>query len=285
MKNPIRNTISFMGANFVAREIGWHMPGGWMQGENASVAWFSPVETFAGRFDALLKTVKALGFDAFDVWNGHLHWSWATDRHLSEARGLLDKHGFTVPSLAGHFGDTLENLRSACRVAQAVGAPVLGGVTQLLSSQRAGMVAVLREHGLRLGVENHEDKSARELLHRLGPGDEDVIGAALDTGWLATNGAEVAKTVDELAPRIFHLHLKDIKARRKEKTGFQMIDQGHENCRPGSGIVPVAECLRVLMRRGYRGAISIEHEPETFDPTEDCRAGLLLVRQILEQTS
>jgi hypothetical protein len=27
-----------------------------------------------------------------------------------------------------------------------------------------------------------------------------------------------------------------------------------------------------LQRLGYAGAIAVEHEPETFDPTEDIRA-------------
>ena len=36
--------------------------------------------------------------------------------------------------------------------------------------------------------------------------------------------------------------------------------------------MPVEECVRVLRRRGYAGAIAVEHEPETYDPTEDVRA-------------
>jgi len=279
----MRNTISFMSANYIAREIGWHMPGGWMQGDGAANAWFSPVETFPERFDGLLRSVKALGYDACDIWTAHLNWSWATDRHLSAARELLERHGMTVPSLAGGFGGTIEELRAACRVAQAVGAPVLGGGTALLVEQRGGLVGVLREHGLKLGVENHQEKTPRELLGRLGKGDEDVVGAAVDTGWFGTQGYDAALALEALAPRLLQVHLKDIKARRKEKTGFQLVDAGHETCRLGGGIVPVAECVRVLGRLGYGGAIAIEHEPEDFDPSEDCRVGLRFVRDLLAE--
>jgi len=279
----MRNTISFMSANYIAREIGWHMPGGWMQGDGAANAWFSPVETFPERFDGLLRSVKALGFDACDIWTAHLNWSWATERHLSAARELLGKHAMTVPSLAGGFGGTFEELRAACRVAQAVGAPVLGGGTALLVGHRSGLVGVLREHGLRLGVENHQEKTPQELLERLGRGDEDVVGAAVDTGWFGTQGYDSARALEALAPRLFQVHLKDIKARRKEKSGFQLVDAGHETCRLGGGIVPVAECVRVLKRHGYGGAIAIEHEPEDFDPSEDCRVGLHYVRRLLAE--
>ena len=30
--------------------------------------------------------------------------------------------------------------------------------------------------------------------------------------------------------------------------------------------------MRALQRSGYGGAIAVEHEPETFDPSEDVRA-------------
>ena len=56
------STISFMCANFVAREIGYHMSEGWGQGDKATQAWFSPLNTFEERFGAMLAEVSALGF-------------------------------------------------------------------------------------------------------------------------------------------------------------------------------------------------------------------------------
>ena len=35
------NTISFMTANYVAREIGYNMTKGWMEGDDATNAWFA----------------------------------------------------------------------------------------------------------------------------------------------------------------------------------------------------------------------------------------------------
>jgi len=270
-----------MGANFVAREVGWHMPGGWMQGDDAANAWFAPVETFPERFDAVLGEAQALGFAALDVWNAHLNWSWATERHLGAAGELLSRRGLRVTSLAGSFGNTLDDLRAACRVARAVGAPVLGGGTQLLPGRHPGIAAVLREHGVRLGIENHRERTPEELLVKLGPGDEDVLGVAFDTGWFATQGFDVVRAVEILLPRIFHVHMKDIKPPRKEKTGFAMIDMGHETCRLGAGVVPIAGCVESLLRGGYGGDFAVEHEPEDFDPADDCRASLVLLRGLL----
>jgi sugar phosphate isomerase/epimerase len=55
----------------------------------------------------------------------------------------------------------------------------------------------------------------------------------------------------------------------------------HETCRYGQGIVPVRACVEVLHKLGYQGAISVEHEPEHFDPTDDCKAKLAMLREWL----
>ena len=61
---------------------------------------------------------------------------------------------------------------------------------------------------------------------------------------------------------MLHVHLKDVRA----------VGEPHETCRWGEGIVPIERCVRTLQRIGYAGAIAVEHEPETFDPTDDVRA-------------
>jgi L-ribulose-5-phosphate 3-epimerase len=67
----------------------------------------------------------------------------------------------------------------------------------------------------------------------------------------------------ELRNHLFHVHLKDV-----------LAVGAHETCRFGKGIVPIARCVETLDRIGYTGAISVEHEPDHFDPTADVRASL-----------
>ena len=68
---------------------------------------------------------------------------------------------------------------------------------------------------------------------------------------------------------MLHVHLKDVLAE----------GEPHETCRFGEGIVDERACVRALERIAYDGAISIEHEPETVDPSDDLRA----MRAELEQ--
>jgi len=264
--------ISFMGANYVARFVNYHMTGGWNEGNTATEAYYRPIETFAERFAALLQGIRALGFSTLDVWTAQLNWSWATEEHLRIATQLLAQEQMQVASLAGYFGGTRAELESACRVAVALGATVLGGSTSLLAADRSSTIAILKEHGVRLGLENHPEKSAAEMLAHIGDGGDGTLGTAVDTGWYATHGYDAARAVRELAPHVFHIHLKDIRA-----------PGAHETCRYGQGCVDIRGCIAALQASGYRGFYSIEHEPELFDPSEDCRAMLPMLRNWLAE--
>src|SRR3954469_5793335 len=101
-------TVSFMSANYVARELGYTM-NGWGEGDRATQQAFSPLETFAERFDAITADVTALGFDAVDIWDGHLNAAWATDEHVDVAREALDRRGLRVATYQAYVGaDGLE---------------------------------------------------------------------------------------------------------------------------------------------------------------------------------
>ena len=263
------NTISFMSANYVAREVGYHMTGGWGQGDRAANEAFRPLETFAERFEELLRDVRALGFEAVDLWTSRLSPAWATDEHIEIARDLLEQHRLTVPSLAGWFGSSPEAFTATCELATALGVPVLGGSTSVLQKDRAFVVETLERHDLKLGLENHPEKTPEELLEKIGDGGGGRIGAAVDTGWFSTQGFDAAEALERLGEHLFHVHLKDVRAAGS-----------HDTCRYGEGIVPVEGCVRTLQRLGYQGAISVEHEPELFDPSEDCRTSRLLAGRV-----
>jgi L-ribulose-5-phosphate 3-epimerase len=259
------HTVSFMSANYVARTLGYAMTRGWGQGDRATNDHFRPLETFAERFEEILRDVRALGFSAIDLWTAHLNPLWASDAHIVIARDLLKKHELEVASLAGPFGDTPEEFEKSCKLAVAMGTGVLGGSTGV--QDRALVVEALKNHGLKLGLENHPERTPQEMLDRIGDGGDGTVGTAIDTGWYATQGFDAARAIKELAGHIVHVHLKDV-----------LGVGAHETCRYGRGIVPIEACVRALQEIGYTGAISVEHEPETYDPSEDCKANLAMLQ-------
>jgi L-ribulose-5-phosphate 3-epimerase len=263
--------LSFMGANFVARQVGYHMTGGWGEGDTAANNYFRPLETFEDRFGALLTAVRAMGFDAIDVWTGHLNWTWATPEHIAIAHTLLEQHSLAVASYAGHFGATSEEFETACQVATALDTCILGGTTPFIRTDRTTAVALLRRHDLRLAIENHPGLlTAEEVLAVIGDGADGLVGTTVDTGWYGTADVDAIGTIRRLGSHILHVHVKDVEA-----------PGAHVTCQYGRGCVPIRECLQVLEELGYSGGFSVEHEPEDRDPTEECRANLGMLRSWL----
>jgi L-ribulose-5-phosphate 3-epimerase len=278
------NTISFMTANYVARQMNYDLgDGDWGHGDRSTQQHFRPVETFGERFEVYLKDIKELGFEALDLWTGILHPTWATDEHIATARDLLKQYGLQVVSLAGYFGRNAEEFEMCCKMASELGAPVLGGGTGLLANRddRALMITTLRRYGVRFGYENHPEKTPEEALNQLligGEGrrhvdnSEGELGITVDTGWWGTYSYDAPTAMRELAPYLVHVHLKDV-----------LAAGGHETCRYGEGIVDIRGCVQALKEIGYEGAISVEHEPHHFDPTDDIIASTALLRQWLAE--
>ena len=261
------NQISFMSANYVARQLNYHMSEDWMQGDKATNDYFKPLDTYAERFEEILHDVQALGFTAIDIWLAHLHTNWATEEHIAIARDLLGRYDLTVPTLAGGFGRTREEFEATCRLAQALDVKILGGMTPLVLEDRTFVIDTLNKYDLKLAIENHPEKTPEEMLAKIGDGGGDRIGTTVDTGFYGTYGYEAAQAIERLGEYVFHVHLKDV-----------LAPGGHATCRYGRGCVPIEACVRVLKDMGYRGYYSVELEPIDYDPTEDCKANLVMLR-------
>lgn len=261
------NTISFMTANYVARQVGYNMTEGWGQGDTATNNYFKPIKTYAERLDAYLHDIRAMGFSALDLWMPLLNYTWATDAHIDAAVELFREHNLEVVSLAGWFGSMPDELEKSCEIASALGTTILGGGTAMAVKDRPFLVDTLHKYGLKWAFENHPEKTPQEILKKIGSRDTDVIGLAVDTGWFGTQAYDAPRAIEELFPRLFHIHLKDVRAAG-----------GHDTCRYGEGVVNIEGCVQTLKRLGYTGAISIEHEPDLFDPTEDVQVSLKMLQ-------
>ncbi len=264
--------LSFMTANYVARELGYGAADEWGPFDDATNEAFEPLESFATRFDELLATISALGFDAIDLWFGHLNWRWATPDHVAHAREALARHGLRVVSLAGSVGATSAQLTLACRLANDLDVDLIAGVGEVVRRERGAAAAVLRAHGVRFGLENHPEKTPREVFDAIGD-DADVLGAAVDTGWWATQSYDPVAAIGELSDRLFHVHLKDVEA-----------PGTHISCMHGEGCANVAGCVEKLLEIGYSGPLSMEHEPYDRDPTDECARMLARIREQLGAT-
>jgi L-ribulose-5-phosphate 3-epimerase len=261
--------ISFMGANYVAKELGYGASDEWGPFDLATNAAFEPLETFPARFDTLLTSITGIGYDTIDLWFAHLNWRWATPEHVAIAREALDRHGVRVVAFAGGIGSTVDDVAAACRLANDLDVDLIAGLGGIVHTDRDAAAEVLHAHGVRFGLENHPERTPAEVLAAIG--DAGSLGAAVDTGWWATQGYDPVDAIRELSDRLFHVHLKDV-----EQPGT------HVSCMHGEGCARIADCVDALLELGYSGAVSIEHEPFDRDPTGECAR---MLAKITEQVS
>ena len=156
----------------------------------------SPSSPTAARIDEVFAAIAAAGFGALDLWLAHLNWRWATPEHVRIARDALDRHGLRVVSLAGNFGATAAELESACSSPTRSTSTCSAAWVTCSGTTGPGPV-VLRDHGVRFGYENHPETSPQEVLALIGDAD-DVLGAAVDTGWWATQGYDPVQALRDL---------------------------------------------------------------------------------------
>ncbi len=266
--------IAFMTANYVARQINYQMTEGWGQGDKASNNYFQPIDTFAERFDEYMANVVAMGFSAVDIWTGVLNPQWATQAHIDAANKSLEQHKLTVTSIAGGFGATREEVENSCKLAVALDTTILGGNSALLYSDRASLIDILETYNVKLGIENHPEKTPEEVLEKIGDGGKGYIGTAVDTGWYGTQGYNAADAIAKLDGYLLHIHLKDV-----------LAAGAHETCEFGKGVVPLEDCVNILQRIGYDGPMCVEHEPDMYDPTEESVASFKTLQAWLENES
>ena len=234
--------VAFNTANLVARVSGYRYElSHWMDQHNRTIA-----ATDEAAWRAICKEIAAAGFEAVEVWEAH-----AAPESLDEAKArlwkrILDDNGLTPVAYAG--GLRPETLR----ICQWLGIPHVDGGLRENTPEKAA--ALCREHGIRFNVENHPEKSAGEILAKIGGGNE-WLGVCIDMGWLGTQGVSGPAAIRACAPFVRHTHVKDVKAAGK-----------HETCPLGEGTADVAGCIAALREGKYAGWYSWEDEPEDRNP-------------------
>ena len=134
---------------------------------------------------------------------------------LGDARARRDRNPRARPSRSRgrqhgrRLRQTPDELAAACRVATAVGTRVLGGMAHVLLTDRAATVDVLRAHGVRLGVENHPERTPAEVLAKIGDAATCSGRPSTPAGSPRTATTRAA-AIRELGDRILHVHLKDV---------------------------------------------------------------------------
>ena len=161
------------------------------------------------------------------------------------------------------------------------------------------LVAFARKHGVKIAIENcpmifsnDEWPGGRNLAYS--PANwrrmfeivpDDNFGLNLDPSHLVWQMIDYVRAVRDFAPRIFHVHAKDMEIDRDGlyEQGVMSLGMGWQVPRlPGLGEVRWDRFIAALYTIGYDWVISVEHEDRKFEGSVDLvRRGFIVARNAL----
>ncbi|MUL42033.1 sugar phosphate isomerase/epimerase [Streptomonospora sp. PA3] len=115
------------------------------------------------------------------------------------------------------------------------------------------LCSIAESHGVVLLAENCAGwaaDDAERMLDMLATVDSPALGLLFDTGNGIAHGYDAPALLRAIAEHVAHVHVKDALPGSGGGEPVYTV--------PGQGRAGVAECLRILLERGYRGAWSIE---------------------------
>ena len=155
-------------------------------------------------------------------------------------------------------------------------------MTDLAGATAAEGVRLAYHHHMGTVVQSEADIDA--LMDATGP----EVGLLLDTGHAQFAGADPVALARRYAPRVTHVHAKDVRAAVAERANaddwsfLRAVVAGVFTV-PGDGCVPFAAVFREL--RGYSGWVVLEAEqdPEKADPFTYATLGLRNLRTLVAE--
>lgn len=184
----------------------------------------------------------------------------------------LDSTPDTIHAVNGKFRDAgiriyaagVIYMKTAAEVDRAFGYAQVLGVDLIVAAPNPELLPNVEQKvkatGIRVAIHNHgpEDKlypSPVNVYEHI-KGLDDRIGLCLDIGHAARAGADIVKVVNDYGPRIFDLHIKDLREISRQAQPIEL----------GRGVLDIPGLLRALVRIRYSGVCSIEHEMDMNDP-------------------
>jgi sugar phosphate isomerase/epimerase len=236
-------------------------------------------------------------------------------------RDLLDRHGLEISSLA-YYPNNLhpdaelrraanQHLKRVVDAAAKLGVPTVGTFVGRDKTRNLPdnfrefrrvwprLVEYAESKGIRIAIENcpmifswDEWPGGTNLASTPAAWDEMFsivpsasFGLNLDPSHLVWLMIDYERAVRDYAPRIFHVHAKDLEIDRDAlyRNGTLSLGMGWQIPRlPGLGQVDWSRFLGTLYRVGYDGVVSVEHEDRAFEKTEELvERGFLIARDAL----
>jgi sugar phosphate isomerase/epimerase len=133
----------------------------------------------------------------------------------------------------------------------------------------------VKEYDIRFAIHNHgpEDKlwhSPLDVLKAVGNMDP-RMGCCIDVGHTVRAGTDVIEAIQQVGPRLFDMHIKDL-------TDFQSKES---QVAVGDGKMPVRRIFETLVAMKYNGFVDLEYEVHGDDPMPGVIGSFAYMRGVL----
>lgn len=133
----------------------------------------------------------------------------------------------------------------------------------------------VKEYDMRFAIHNHgpEDKiwpSPLTVLQAVKNMDP-RMGCCIDVGHTARTGTNVIQAIREVGPRLFNMHMKDLKSFQDKASQVAV----------GDGIMPVRGIFQALATMKYKGFVDLEYEVHGDNPMPGVISSFAYMRGVL----
>ncbi len=223
--------------------------------------------------DLAIKMIKELNVRYASVKEYHLPYN-DTPKQLADGRKKFQDAGIEI--VAGGViyltKDDDADIRRYFDYAKICGMPMMtiGPTAETMPR----IERFVKEYDIKVAIHNHgpEDKhfptpqSALHVVKDLDP----RCGICIDAGHAVRAGADIVESVREAGPRLFDMHIKDLRSIAKD-TG----------CPVGEGVLPIVGNFKELKKMNYAGTVSLEYEIEEDNPFTGMKASFAYMRGVL----
>lgn len=207
---------------------------------------------------------------------GYYH-SVSMEEEPYDIKDLLDKYGLKASGVSAHCPlirpeVSVMYLQRAIRFAAIIGAPVvntdesyrpswvtLEEAWPLMTYTLKAVLRVAERYNVAIGIEPHNEisRTTSGLLRIAGLVDHPLLRINYDTGNAYLAGEDIYDALEQIGPRLVHLHAKDISvehsdAERGKVTGTPV------GCACGDGVVDWARVVSLCRKHGFEGVFSVE---------------------------
>jgi inosose dehydratase len=222
--------------------------------------------------DETLSMTRRLGLKRISFKSFHLPLE-ATPAEIQAVVAKVKAAGLDLYAGGVIYMKTEAEARQAFAYAKAAGMGMIVGVP---NHELLPLVNTLvKENDIRVAIHNHgpTDKifptpeSAYERIRSL----DRRIGLCIDVGHTKRSNIDPAIDAVRFADRLIDVHIKDVTAATEQGT----------TCEMGRGVIDIPSFLRALVKIGYAGTVSLEHEKDEKDPLPGAAESIGYTRGVL----